>query len=175
LQRFIPPAPQVLAGWPTLCQHRWRELTTDRLVISTIVHGVTLPFCKKAPPPQVLPQHRFSTAHVSVLTAKYQELADRGILQRASRRYLVSPQFVVEQAEKDREIFDGTFINSFLHNEHFKMDSLATARHLVRAGDWMIKIDLSKMYNTFALHPAHRKYVQIFWPGTESTGARVSG
>lgn len=126
-----------------------------------------MPFCKKAPPPQILPQHRLSAAHVSVLTAKYQELADRGILRRASRRYLVSPQFVVEQAEKDREIFDGTFINSFLHYEHFKMDSLATARHLARAGDWAIKIDLSKMYNTFALHPAHRKYVQIFWPGTE--------
>jgi hypothetical protein len=166
LQRFIPPAPLRLAGWPTLCQDRWKELTTDRLVISTIVHGLTLPFLKKAPPPQVLPQHRLSAAHISVLSNKYKELAERGILRRATRQFLVSPQFVVEQADKDREIFDGTFLNSFLHYAHFKMDSLATARHLARAGDWAIKIDLSKMYNTFAMHPAHRKYVQIFWPGT---------
>lgn len=166
LQRFIPPAPQVLAGWPTLCQARWKELTTDRLVISMIVHGLTLPFLKKAPPPQVLPQHRLSSAHISVLISKYEELVERGILRRATRQYLVSPQFVVEQLDKNREIFDGTFLNSFLHYAHFKMDSLATARHLARAGDWAIKIDLSKMYNTFAMHPSHRKYVQIFWPGT---------
>ena len=164
--RILEAPPKTLTGWPTLQVANWKKHTTDRLVLSSIRNGVTLPFSGKAPRPQILRQHHLSEEDVRCLDEKFMEFARLGVIRRAFRLYLVSPVFVVHQASKDREIFNAVHLNGFLHYQHFKMESLATVKALVRSGDWALKVDISKMYNTFRLHPSHTKFVQFYWPGT---------
>ena len=112
-------------------------------------------------------QVHLSDADIAILQCKFWKLLDLGVIRKATEIYLVSSVFVVHQSEKDRETFDATLVNEFLLYQKVKMEILATARALVCPGDYGLKFDISKTYNTFVLHPSHRMFLQFRWPGTD--------
>ena len=56
-------------------------------------------------------------------------------------------------------------LNKFVVYNHFKMEGLPTLKSIVRANDWLAKLDLSDAYLTVPLHPSHRRFVQFTWKG----------
>ena len=52
-------------------------------------------------------------------------------------------------------------LNSFIHPEHFKMDSIHTLKDLLGQGDWLTKVDLKDAYFAILIHQANQKYLQF--------------
>ncbi|KZS10024.1 Uncharacterized protein APZ42_025607 [Daphnia magna] len=48
---------------------------------------------------------------------------------------------------------------------HFKMEGTAMLKHLLKKGDWMVKIDLQDAYLTVPIFPSHCKFLQFKWKG----------
>jgi hypothetical protein len=55
--------------------------------------------------------------------------------------------------------------NEFVTGTHFKMESLSTAKELVRPGDWAIKIDIKSAFTHVAIAKHHRDFFRIRWKG----------
>ena len=45
-----------------------------------------------------------------------------------------------------RPVINLKSLNTFMHTEHFKMEGIYVLKDLLRAGDWMVKVDLKDAY-----------------------------
>ena len=57
-------------------------------------------------------------------------------------------------------------LNTFLANQHFKMEGICRVKELLRKGDWMCSVDLKDAYLSVAIAKHHRKYLRFVWEGT---------
>jgi hypothetical protein len=55
--------------------------------------------------------------------------------------------------------------NEFVTGTHFKMESLSTAKELVRPGDWAVKVDIKSAFTHVAIATRHRDFFRIRWRG----------
>lgn len=56
-------------------------------------------------------------------------------------------------------------LNRFLVYRHFKMEGAYLLKHLVRKGDYFIKLDLKDAYFPLAICPEHRRFLKFQWKG----------
>ena len=143
----------------------WAAICSDRWVMSVIRVGIRLPFQGRTPSRRILRQRPQEGRDLDEMDRYVQESTRMGIAEEIpwSRAWLVSPVFVVWQSEpeKSRVVHDLRPLNVYLQYHHFKMDSFATLKTLLQPDDWMVKVDFKKGYNLFAIHPAHRRYMQF--------------
>ena len=52
-------------------------------------------------------------------------------------------------------------LNRFVHTEHFKMEGIHVLRDLLRAGDWMTKVDLKDAYFMVPIHREDRAFLKF--------------
>ena len=45
------------------------------------------------------------------------------------------------------------------------MENLASLRHLIVKGDWMVKLDLKDAYLTVLVHKDFHEFLQLVWEG----------
>ena len=56
-------------------------------------------------------------------------------------------------------------VNQHIAYNHFKMENLTFAKHLIQEGDYFVKIDLNDAYLTIPLHPDCSPFLQFEWEG----------
>ena len=62
-------------------------------------------------------------------------------------RGFISSIFLVPKKDScQRPVINLKSLNRFVHTEHFKMEGIHILRDLLRAGDWMAKVDLNDAY-----------------------------
>jgi hypothetical protein len=54
-------------------------------------------------------------------------------------------------------------LNKWVVYRHFKMEGNSMLKHLVKQGDWFVKIDLMDAYLTVPIHPTHQRFLQLEW------------
>jgi hypothetical protein len=101
------------------------------------------------------------------LTAEIHDLESKVAISRVpagSDAGFVSPMFVVPKSDRTwRPVINLKALNNYISCPHFKMESIRTAKDLIRQGDWLQKLDLKDAYLTVPIHHSYQKYLRFQW------------
>jgi hypothetical protein len=118
--------------------HNWEQITNDPWVRNTVA-GLKLRFTSTPPPsaPRGPPHFDLDTARL--LTAEIHDLESKVAISRVpagSDAGFVSPMFVVPKSDRTwRPVINLKALNNYISCPHFKMESIRTAKDLIRQGD----------------------------------------
>ena len=77
-----------------------------------------------------------------------------------------SQMFLVPKRDsRQRPVINLKWVNQSLKTKHFKMEGIHMLRDLLKAGDWMAKIDLKDAYFMVSVAEEDRKYLCFQWKG----------
>lgn len=144
----------------------WSNFTADPWVISSITEGVRLELLKT--PVQLFPPGNpsMNETEVAICNEEVESLLRKGAIRPVNNPVFVSPFFCVPKPKGFRPIINLKALNDCLEYQHFQMEGLATARDLIRKGDWIAKLDLTDAYLTVPLHPNDSQFLQFRWMDT---------
>ena len=72
-----------------------------------------------------------------------------------------SSWFPRTMAAGQRPVINLKSLNKFVYTEHFKMEGIHILRDLLRAGDWMTKVDLKDAYFMVPIHKEDRAFLKF--------------
>ena len=62
-----------------------------------------------------------------------------------------------------RPVIDLSFLNKFVENSHFQMESIHCLKSLLQKGDYMTTLDLKDSYLSVPVHKDSQKFLQVLW------------
>ena len=62
-----------------------------------------------------------------------------------------------------RPVIDLSFLNKFVENSHFQMESIHCLKSLLQKGDYMTTLDLKDAYLSVPVHKDSQKFLQFLW------------
>ncbi len=145
---------------------QWARLFPSEFVSSVITHGYQLPFVS-APPTTHRPNGAICHTYSDFVDSTIAELLRGGCVVRcASRPWIVCGLSVDDSRDKLRLIFDGRPVNQHLFKEHFRYDSIYTARDVFSEGAWTYQFDVTSAYHHIRVHPDHWGCLGFAWRGS---------
>jgi len=153
----------VPAGRIQFCLPAWEQITQDPWVLE-VVKGYQLKLVQI--PSQIIPVTSVARppSEHNAIKAEIQALLEKGAVRKGHTQsnQFTSTQFVIPK--KDRSlclVINLKPLNTYMANQHFKMDGIYKVEELLREGDWMYmcKIDLKDVYLSVAIAEHHRKFV----------------
>ena len=126
----------------------WVKLTQNPWVLEA-VQGFRVPFTQQPfqkQPPKPL---RHSEAEENLLQEEIQSMITKNAIEETTHKghgFLSTVFLVPKKDEGQRPVINLKSVNRFVHTEHFKMEGIHILKDLLRAGDWMTKVDLKDAY-----------------------------
>lgn len=145
----------------------WRSITTDSWVLTAVEHGVAIPF-RNTPLSGFCERNIVHGDAIRICDAEVLSLLNKGAIEmvpEAEARFTSAVFIIPKSSGGHRMIINLKPINKFIEHMHFKMESLALLRDMVRKGDHFVKIDLTDAYLSVPLFKPHRRFVQFRWNG----------
>ena len=144
--------------------HNWEVLTTDKWVIET-VKGFQIPFVGH-PVQECRPNAPIYSTELNLLIQEeVKALLGKGAVQACSplpQESFYSTLFLVpKKGGQMRPVINLKKLNEWVASQHFKMEGMSTLRELLKANDWMVKIDLKDAYFTVPIHPTHQPFLRF--------------
>ena len=145
----------------------WSNKGADPWVVEVLRWGYRVPFCRvpilsKEPIPY--PAYSPDSIWGKALEGEVRSLLEKGAIELAP---LPSPGyysrlFVVMKASGSwRPVIDLSLLNLGVQKTSFKMETLQSVLLSVRAGDWMVSLDLKDAYLQVPMHPEPRKFLRF--------------
>ena len=142
----------------------WREITSDPDILS-IVLGYKIPLrCnwygklnRFASPNQV---------NADLIDSEVENLLTKGAIAEIPpiREGFFSRLFLVpKKGGTFRPVIDLSFLNRFVENSHFPMESVHCLKSLLQKGDYMTTLDLKDAYLSVPVHKDSQKFLQFLW------------
>ena len=141
----------------------WHRLTRDREILGHI-HGITLNFTAS---PDTIPSRIVrlrNRTEAEALTLEIEKLLEKKVIQKCEpvSDQVLSSVFLVKKPNGSfRTIFNMKTLNTIIKYEKFKMDTLETAKSLMRKDWYLASVDLSDAYFTVPVAPEFRKYLRF--------------
>jgi len=144
--------------------HRWKGITADRLVITTI-QGYKLPFVKPVPfqTKEPKPKQFSETEQQQIQSCLSRMLSIGAILKVESiAGQFLSPIFVIPKPDgTGRFILNLKKLNTYMETSHFKMEDYRTVSQLLQPNDFMAKIDLQDAYYLIPIADKDKKFLRF--------------
>ena len=145
--------------------HKWRNITSDKHILSIVQDGLMLNFTGDPPQKEAFEYPR-SNAEFELINAEVQALLKKGLISESNidEGDYYSNLFTTPKKDGSyRTILNLKFLNKECDTKHFKMESLKQAVHMVRPGAYLASIDIKDAFYTVPIHPDHKKYLKFMW------------
>jgi len=143
----------------------WERITDNQNILNAIV-GYKIPFISEPQQSQWPAQIQFNEEENNYIKDKIAELLANGVIRTtdATEVKFMSNIFLVPKSENDfRLILNLKKLNSFVHNEHFKMDDYRSACTLVSENCFMAILDLKDAYHLIPVDPSDQFFLCFMW------------
>lgn len=155
------------AGQISLFIHKWKELTTDKFILSC-VSGYKLPFTAEPDMIHEPYQKEFSTPENEAIDSCIRNLLTIGAIRyiKSDVGQFLSPIFAVPKPNGTfRLIINLKSLNEYFEPCHFKMEDYRSVCNLLQEICYMAVIDLRDAYHAIPIHKSHRRYLCFKWRG----------
>ena len=161
------PCPAVVGSCLSLHWQVWSDKGADPCVVEVLRWGYRIPFHRVpalSEEPIPYPAYSPSSIRGKALEEEVLSLLEKGAIELAP---LPSPGyysrlFVVMKASGSwRPVIDLSLLNLKIQKTSFKMETLQSVLLSVRAGDWMVSLDLKAAYLQVPMHPESRKFLRF--------------
>ena len=134
----------------------WKLLTADQSILQ-IVAGHKIIF-EETP----VVKNKIMTHPSKNLINSVKELLKLKVIETTKDKGVTSNVFLVDKPDGGhRLILNLKDLNKFVPYNYFQMQSLENAILMLKEGDWMIKLDLKKAYDSVPIHQNSRKFLQF--------------
>ena len=145
----------------------WSDKGADPWVVEVLQWGYCIPF-RRTPTlsrePIPYPAYSPNSIWGKALEGEVRSLLDKGAIELAplTSRDFYSQLFMVMKASGAwRLVIDLSLLNLKVQKTSFKMETLQSVLLSVRAGDWMVSLDLKDAYLQVPMHPEFRKFLRF--------------
>lgn len=145
----------------------WELITQDAWVLQA-VRGFKLPLVGNPEQQQVPQEMHFPVEQEKLVTKEVAGLVQKGAISpvKTVQGEFISQLFTVPKKDGGlRPVVNLKALNSYIKDEHFKMEGFHMIKDLVKQGDWMAKVDLKDAYFLIPIYPGHQKYLRFQWKG----------
>ena len=145
--------------------HRQLEKNNLRPRHPSIVSGYKIPLrCK--PVQFSLPVTNPNQVNAHLIDSEVESLLTKGAIAETPpiREGFFSRLFLVpKKGGTFRPVIDLSFLNKFVENSHFQMESIHCLKSLLQKGDYMTTLDLKDAYLSVPVHKDSQKFLQFLW------------
>ena len=148
--------------------HRWRQVTTNKWILSVAQDGYKLQFDPDPPPPRPFFPSSYSPSSSHIIRSLLIDYLNKGAIKKVDARpdQFVSRIFEVPKKTGDyRLILDLHDLNTYLKKVHFKMEGLHTISSLIHLDDFLASLDLQDAFLTIPMHPDFFKFLCFDFDG----------
>ena len=154
-----------VAGQTSNYIDQWKTITSDPWVIEN-VKGIVIPFVEEPVQSSVPFPYKLSAQEKLTVDTEVESMLLKGVIEEAVSETgeWISNIFVVPKPDgSGRIILDLTQLNKLVEYQHFKMESLNTAKELLHLDAFMASVDLKDAYYSFKIREQDRKYLKFYW------------
>jgi hypothetical protein len=152
-----------LAGRTQHYLSNWQTITQDEWVLS-VVKGYRIKFLQKPYQQRKPLQLTFIEKEEECMQAEIQSMLDKLAISREedNSESFYSQMFLVPKKDgRQRPVINLKRLNQSVKTEHFKMEGIHMLIDLLRAGDWMAKIDLKDAYFIIPIAQEDRDFLNF--------------
>ena len=155
------------AGGITKHLENWKNITSDPFILN-MVKGAQIPlenhnfYCNNSR------KNNISDNEYPIIDKEIQRLLKLKVIERSEHEEgeIISPIFAVPKSDgTSRIILNLKKFNESVEYEHFKMENVMTAIHMIRRGCFMASVDLRPAYYSVSVEKEDRKYLKFCWNG----------
>ena len=154
-----------LAGRLQYLKSNWVRITQDPWVLETI-QGYRVPFSQQPYQPYPPRALTHSQAEEALMQQEIQSMLEKHAIEETTPRghgFLSTIFLVPKKDGGQRPVINLKSLNKFIYTEHFKMEGIHILRDLLRAGDWMTKVDLKDAYFMVPIHKEDRAFLKFLF------------
>lgn len=154
---------QVHAGRLAYFYNSWLNITSNRVVLTWIEQGCTIPFCDKVTQP-IVPRSTYDRNDIQEMFTAIKKLEHLGAVTPCSpcNDQYISKIFLANKSNGGKRfILNLKSLNKFISNSHFKMEDYRTVSKLIPSNGFLATIDLKEAYLLVPIAQAYRKYLRF--------------
>ena len=128
------------------------------------IQGYSVPFMQQPYQPHPPMTLQYSSEEEELLQNEIESMLEKQAIEETtpSGRGFVSTLFLVPKKDGgQRLVINLKSLNGFVHTDHFKMEGIHVLRDLLRAGDWMAKVDLKDAYFMLLIREEDRAFLRF--------------
>lgn len=155
------------AGRLVLYYDKWREITSNRFVLNTI-SGYKIPFHTVPQQSHIPAQVNTSDTENMIIDQLIDQLLSIGAIEQAkeSRGQFISPIFIVPKSSGSyRLVLNLKELNTYVQNEHFKMEDYRTVCSILGRKSYMSTLDLKDAFHLIPVEKGYRQFLRFIWKG----------
>ena len=144
-------------------RRNWVKITQDPWVLETI-QGYRVPFSQQPYQPYPPRALTHSQAEEALMQQEIQSMLEKHAIEETTPRghgFLSTIFLVPKKDGGQRPVINLKSLNKFVYTEHFKIEGIHILRDLLRAGDWMTKVDLKDAYFMVPIHEEDRAFLKF--------------
>ena len=144
----------------------WQIITLDESVLET-VKGYRISLTSKPHQWRKRITKAKSLQQEVLLTQAISDLVSKGAVHQVVEQedQFLSTLFIVQQASKNRPVFNLKALNKHVKTEKFKLESLELVKTMLKPNDYLMKLDLKDAYISVPIAEEHRKYLRFQFRG----------